>query len=65
METITFTVGKRSNNYGGLYDIKTKHTVGKEFNYTAVENRQLFDVMNLITTELNSRGYAVLFEIES
>ena len=64
MKIITFAITKRSNDYGGLYYIKTNHTVGKEFNYTAVENKQLFDIMDLITTELNSRGYAVLFEIE-
>lgn len=62
-KTITFTVSKVTNNFGGLFDIKTKTPQGTKCNYTDVGVRQLFKIMEVITEDLNDEGYSVLFEI--
>lgn len=62
-KTITFTVSKVTNNFGGLFDIKTKNPGGKEFNHTDVGVRQLYEIMEIISEDLNDEGFAVLFEI--
>lgn len=62
-KTITFTVSKVTNNFGGLFEIKTKNPDGVNHNYMDVGIRQLFKIMETITEDLNEEGYSVLFEI--
>lgn len=62
-KTIVFTVTRATRNFGGLFDIKTKTPQGTKYNYTDVGVQQLFDIMEIITEDLNDEGYAVLFEI--
>ena len=62
-KTITFTITKVTSNFGGLFDIKTKNPQGKDHNYSDVGVRQLYEIMEIISEDLNEEGYAVLFEI--
>lgn len=64
---IIFTVTQQSNRYSGLYRISTKNAEFKDkdfANYTDVTGIQLFDIMKLISEQINEYGYAVLFEID-
>lgn len=61
---IIFTVSKITDNFGGLYWIKTKDARYKGDDYVDVGFKQLFEVMEIITEDLNDEGYAVLFEVD-
>lgn len=60
---ITFTVTEVKSNLGECYSITTTNSIGREFNYSIVMKNNLFAIMELITKELNDRGYGVLFEV--
>ena len=62
---IVFTVSRITRNFGGLYHIRTKDSRAGEHNdYMDVGVRQLFDILEEITEDLNDEGYSVLFEVD-
>ena len=61
---IVFTIMKITNNFGGLYSIKTKDSRIGGCNYTDVGVMQLFEIMSMLADEFNDKGYAVLFEVD-
>jgi hypothetical protein len=65
-KTITFTINKVTNNFGGLFEIKTRNPNGTRLNRVCPDEvgvMQLWDAMDDITQDLNEEGYAVLFEM--
>ena len=62
-KTIVFTIKKITNNFGGLFEIKTKHPNGTRANRDEVGVMQLWYAMEDITEDLNDEGYAVLFKM--
>lgn len=62
---IVFTVSRITRNFGGLYHIRTKDgRAGEHNDYMDVGVRQLFDILEEITEDLNDEGYAVIFEVD-
>ena len=61
---IVFTVSKITDNFGGLYSIKTKDSRANNRNSIDVSVVQLFEVMCEFSEEFNDNGYAVLFEVD-
>ena len=66
MENITFTVTKVTSNFGGLFNVKTKHLAGRAYNREGANDigvMELYTVLSEITEDLNADGYGVTFEM--
>ena len=64
---IVFTVTRTTRDFGGLFNVTTKNAKYKDrdfANYTNVGVKELFDILQLISEQINNDGYAVLFEID-
>ena len=61
---IVFTISQITQNFGGLFQIKTKDKRANNWHRIDISATELFAVMEEIAEEFNDNGYAVLFEVD-
>lgn len=60
---ILYTVSKSTNNFGGLFEVKTKDKRGMDFNHIDVGVLELHTFLMELTEDLKDLGYKVIFEV--
>ena len=60
---ILYTISKITNNFGGLFEVKTKDKRGMDFNHSDVGVLELHTFLMELTEDLNDLGYNVIFEV--
>ena len=61
---IVFTVSQVTQNFGGLFQIKTKDRRVDNWHRIDIGVTELFTTMEEVSEEFNEKGYAVLFEVD-